>query len=213
MYLLDRMLLFIAAFGCGFLLIAPFHRWWKKHPRIQTFLLIFISQLFILFSPQVLLHGAFAARDNVVGKDYHHVAVVEYGEHVYSIASYDYVMPESDHVFTNTRIRQYEPWILGYYESKDTEKSFVYFMDISANERELIVFYWFTLADGSKVVFIENNLDAELESLIIDGVAVDTIAIDDTKYDYFIATDAMNINFFSSSIRFNGVEIGLRYAE
>jgi hypothetical protein len=212
-YLLDRFIVIIGATLLVLLVLALFRNRLNKHPRVQLFLVIFFSQILLFIAPTVLFTGALQDKDNLSYGKYEHVTVYRHDDSLFSIAAYDYMMPDSDHVYTNTQVVRYEPWIVGYYESDNANGEYVYVYDDSQGVRELIVFIWFRLDDGSRIIIIENNIDVELSSLVVEGETIAFTVIENTKYSSFFVSPEFATSFFTASILFNGIEIGERYSE
>ncbi|HAQ56369.1 MAG TPA: hypothetical protein DCR44_03045 [Acholeplasmatales bacterium] len=213
LFILDRLIILTVTFAIAFAVIFPFRRWLNKHTFIQNVTLLFIANVLFMYSPKILFKAAAEGKENLSFDEHRHVDSFSYGDAFFSISAYDYVMTDSDHVFTNSQIVMYEPWLVGYYASDQEGIDLTLIYDDGAGTRELIHFFGFRLEDGSQLVIIEHNLADDLETLVIEGQTMSFTAIGTSKYLYFIMTPEFVFVTYRTSIVYNGVEIGDRFPD
>lgn len=209
MYLLDRLLFYIAAFVLAIAMTLPFLKGWKKHRRLQGMLIVLLTLIMTQFGPTVLFEASIPVRENAGFNEYEVVDTFSFWGSIYVVSSLEYpsLDDESDG-FTSSKLSVYVPWLIGYYESTQVPEVFSLLYDDHQGERALILFHWFELEDGSTVVVVGNDCQDPLTSLVIEGRSIEVTPLYDPDFVYFVVSPDEVIYFLTDSIVYNGVEIG-----
>ena len=209
MYLLDRLLFYVAAFILAIAMTLPFLKGWKKHRRFQGMLIVFLTLIMTQFGPTVLFEASIPGRENAGFDGFEVVDTFSFRGSIYVVSTLEYPsLDDETDSFTSSKLAVYVPWLFGYYESTQDPDIFSLLYDDHQGERALILFHLFELDDGSVVVVIGNTCQDPLTSLVIEGQSIDLTPLNDPDFVYFVVSPDDVIYFLTDSIVYNGVEIG-----
>ncbi|MCK7485150.1 MAG: hypothetical protein MZU97_06045 [Bacillus subtilis] len=131
-----------------------FRRFFKLHPKLQSLTIVLLSQVLFSFRRRFYLEASAASRDNLLSSKGQVIQTLRREEGLYSISTIDYVRLSNSQAFRETSITVYKPALIGYRVSKADSQRMIFVYDDLSGEREIITFFIYTMADGSRFIII-----------------------------------------------------------